>query len=362
MRYDSPIHMLLDDRFKFCPACLRSAYHSFFYQLRSLILCPIHGCNLRNTCEVCGIAMPLYRWHRSLLEQPYACSRCLQPVAGRFPDLDSCLVFQSRRSVLEAPFAAITSWAKRIEAQTPSWERFDWSISMHGYGGRFAQDMQDAYVRSKGPVPLELSMPTNLRVLLLHWDLALCPPKELGPRKWDGTNVQQNAINAVYRATLRKLQQHLLRLHQESLVKNVEEAAFDPQGHVITQGRELHSLAYILLRIWLEQGASKVTLSGDVKSAYLAVLPRVGHLRARSLRLPLRGAFLAAYATLLVTLQTWPAGKPFPLRSLPSDFNLALCTTFHDDFLRHRGLVLIPSLFADSDAGHKKRNADGAAD
>ena len=62
---------------RFCPSCIRRAYHATFFQLRFVRRCPLHREPLIRVCPHCHATIP-YRLDRFLVQRPYACGSCDQ--------------------------------------------------------------------------------------------------------------------------------------------------------------------------------------------------------------------------------------------------------------------------------------------
>lgn len=66
---------------RFCPSCIRRAYHATFFQFRFVHRCPLHREALVRICPNCHSRIP-YRLDRFLTKQPYACAICNRPLHG----------------------------------------------------------------------------------------------------------------------------------------------------------------------------------------------------------------------------------------------------------------------------------------
>lgn len=60
---------------RYCPICLRQAFHSIFHQYRSVRYCPVHAQDLIEFCPYCHELMNPY------LGRPWHCSTCELPLA-----------------------------------------------------------------------------------------------------------------------------------------------------------------------------------------------------------------------------------------------------------------------------------------
>lgn len=111
---DGPIqqlHSLLwAPQLRYCPLCMQSGFHSVWFQLAALQVCPLHGCRIDDTCMACGAPIGPYRWTREMFERAGYCSHCHRPFVGapfRLADHDE---FYQHRDSVERAFAAFQDW------------------------------------------------------------------------------------------------------------------------------------------------------------------------------------------------------------------------------------------------------------
>ena len=81
----TPVDDVITD-LRFCPECLRAAFHSVVFQLPCMTTCPIHGSELLRGCPVCGQSIST-DLDRTTLCHSYACPSCGYVLAP-----DTCLV------------------------------------------------------------------------------------------------------------------------------------------------------------------------------------------------------------------------------------------------------------------------------
>jgi len=63
------------ERLRYCPECFSFGYQSSVCQIEALDKCPIHGCELRNRCQVCGGSTPSYAL-TPRFNEPFSCEFC----------------------------------------------------------------------------------------------------------------------------------------------------------------------------------------------------------------------------------------------------------------------------------------------
>lgn len=66
---------------RFCPSCIRRAYHATFFQFRFVRYGPVHREKLVRVCPHCYATIP-YRLDRFLVRRPYACANCDRALHG----------------------------------------------------------------------------------------------------------------------------------------------------------------------------------------------------------------------------------------------------------------------------------------
>ena len=68
--------ILADKYLRFCPLCLNHGYHSIFFQLKFLTLCPIHRVPLTSECPRCKSESTSFSLNEASFRIPVACGRC----------------------------------------------------------------------------------------------------------------------------------------------------------------------------------------------------------------------------------------------------------------------------------------------
>jgi len=71
-----------DERFRYCPECIKYGYQSCICQIAALVRCPIHRCELLSTCSACGAPTCAYGVTSCAFDEPMRCHRCGSPWAG----------------------------------------------------------------------------------------------------------------------------------------------------------------------------------------------------------------------------------------------------------------------------------------
>lgn len=71
--------MLKVDFIRFCPLCLRQAFHSPIFQIASIAKCPLHMCELRTSCVICGHHLGKPKFDQADFRAPMCCAACFEP-------------------------------------------------------------------------------------------------------------------------------------------------------------------------------------------------------------------------------------------------------------------------------------------
>lgn len=78
---DSTFQLASDSHLRYCPLCIEAGFQSSLCQIDSLLRCPVHRQDLRNTCQCCNALTPAYAWNRCL-ESPMTCTNCAMPLSS----------------------------------------------------------------------------------------------------------------------------------------------------------------------------------------------------------------------------------------------------------------------------------------
>ena len=92
---------------RICPECWRSWYHSPWFQLPFVSLCPIHKVPLTSKCPRCGRGLGQLSLDRHLLKSPFQCGEC--PSDWEL-DIDPHLAFRERTELIASAFRVIEEW------------------------------------------------------------------------------------------------------------------------------------------------------------------------------------------------------------------------------------------------------------
>jgi hypothetical protein len=103
-----------EDALCFCPFCVAALYHSGWHQLKGLERCPIHGSQLRFSCERCGGALQCHGVaDPSPGQHPYRCPNCLEWICSHDPSLTLHVALRNDPNTLVRAFAPLEKWRKR---------------------------------------------------------------------------------------------------------------------------------------------------------------------------------------------------------------------------------------------------------
>lgn len=226
---------------RICPICLEQGYHSFWYQLRELDLCPMHDCRLTTECQSCGCRLPLYHFNGKLFRSPYYCPQCGCPFCGAKPELSMFRAFRKHAAELESRFEALSlvQWARGIKGKdcreichvyrpilSSTWARRDTKRHL----ARLCHPLPRAPVRASVP---------GLDVL--RWQI------QMYERHWyTFGSIQYTRINQVWKALIRRLYYWIFGKPPTPRFHDVK-ARFSAQyKHIEIRTWDVRELAYCL--------------------------------------------------------------------------------------------------------------------
>lgn len=298
---DGPIprlHRLLwAPQLRYCPLCIQGGFHSIWFQLAALQICPVHGCRIGDACTVCGAPIGPYRWTHEVFERAGYCSRCGSPFAGApFRQADHVEFYQQRESV-ESAFATFHDWIGQAHQKL---------VFLHHAAIGCRQDGSDedrtavlrGAIHKVVPYPAgcetQGAIPVSFYCCQIR--LAKAVRRDAHPSR-EGYLTGKFAIQ-VYRATLRKLYRDVIG--DQSLGGMPMRLGFTEDRSTSLQKWSDRRLALLLLRCAFEV-PSVLDLMTRLDSARLrddAFIPAlIGHTLQRG---ACRAVMLAAYAMLLL--------------------------------------------------------------
>jgi len=97
--------------FRYCPVCLEAGYHSFWYQFKPLMGCPIHHVELTTQCMGCGAETGRYGICNEFFSAPYHCITCGAPLSGGPTQLSANIQLREHAREFERSFGNLNEWA-----------------------------------------------------------------------------------------------------------------------------------------------------------------------------------------------------------------------------------------------------------
>ncbi|TCG04907.1 hypothetical protein BZM27_37415 [Paraburkholderia steynii] len=357
-----------------CPVCARAAYHSFFFQLPFLDVCPIHDVPLTTRCLSCNAPLCHYDFTRQLFQPDWGCVECHGPIGGHMPDLRAFLDLREQAQVLERVFTPFVRWVEDVNRLGVGFERL--TLCPHA-PRRYARALVESAICMLRRPPRPAISP-NFKVLCLNWHLRLRPPRPkvhitqsgAGDNAYDASSNlkeflarfntrvpstpherercsrRESTSVLVYKATIRRIQQWLLERHVNlGLTTKLNVKPRFNQGRLVVEGWDIYELSYLLLRFWCEGGIGMdLTVSAKPSSGAHYVRPSFAMAGDRVLRIPLRVAILAAYGTVVCAVRSSELAGEF--LTLPSIDHLErmLAYGYRTDSVCHTGLVIVPDI------------------
>ncbi len=202
-----------EGNFRYCPLCLEHGYHSYWHQSLYIETCPIDGARLLTTCEHCGMRLPQYGICRSLLDRPYVCAHCYNPISGVWPTVESRLSIQCCADKFSQALSGLYDWwiesgsvRRALLNHLPSSDRKDVSHYTFPYRSFMRQWVLD---HNEAANPFPVTARRTPRLIILRWAVRLNVEPgwqvKLAQRvSWDGR--YRTRMLGIYRATLRRLE------------------------------------------------------------------------------------------------------------------------------------------------------------
>lgn len=362
------VGQILRGQLAFCPICAESAYHTFFFQIPFLNVCPIHNVPLSMHCMSCGAPSPAYAFSRDLFQFDWGCARCHEPIAGAAPDLLEFLDLLENSQALKTALDSLAGWVEEVDRSSAGFDCLtQCPLAPYRYTRALFESAVCAVRRPPSP-----SRATHFRVHCLNWHLRLRPPRpdvrihhttteglsfitewiEWHCRRFPRTRdrglgpPRKSTGRLVYEATIRRIRQWLLERHARlGLATDLRGQLRFENGRVATDGWDTYELAYLLLRFWWEGlGAVNCTLADETIDGRVISHPTFSVAGDRVLRIPLRIAILASYGT--VTCMVGASKLSGGFSSAPSREHMesALSYAWQTNYLHHMGLVIMPAV------------------
>ncbi|MFM0114950.1 hypothetical protein [Paraburkholderia nemoris] len=379
---------ILCKRIRLCPLCAEGNYHSFWFQLPFLSVCPVHNVPLIDICQSCGARTPDYAFTDQLYGRAWHCPRCNQPLAGVEPALRDFLDQWDNAKFLAAVFAPFNQWARRVslrgaaldcvtESQIDSWRVHYQSLLMQGAvcevrrpPGSFCRSAplithcltwcerivprRAALVR---PAPLEEEFrQTSEASPFPSVPIPASPHKDyiryfsdMNPAPPEDRKYYRPRSLLCYLAVLRGIRRWLIARHS---IKQLDTdlcatLQFEARHIVLVRGHDVCEIAYLLMRLLCEAYPVRVTvLSRPARPQGVYRWDYANLDEAQTLRRASRAGYLALYGTLVLAINLMNVNGLFDLRYLPGtvDLDRALSVAWSTDYLRHAGMVLMPQV------------------
>lgn len=336
---------------RICPVCIECGYHSYWYQVLDLQVCPLHNCKLMDECLSCGKLLSDYRFCKELFSRPYLCANCKKPISGAPLSLECHLDFRINSQLIETRFEPIANWLLRSEQpraivrnlkkQYGSLTRFaHWCEPV-----TFAREILSTLNTDKY---FEIKSENNF-VTALSWKVRMCTTRTTPLRKRYTGIARRRLTKSVYFATLCMLKNWIIHDPQfgfDSIDRILE---IDQNGNVDISAWRSELLAVHLMRAILES-YNPVSL----RETPIVVAFRFDHISEASLytfegrepRLAWRAIFLGYFAILYWTInRAKQQGHVLELRKLRTSIDTSVAKVlFVEPENVLGGVVLFPTI------------------
>ncbi|MEW6345834.1 MAG: hypothetical protein RXR20_04940 [Paraburkholderia sp.] len=197
-------HYVATNSFRYCPVCFAVGYHSYFFQLRWLQVCPMHNCPLVVVCQSCGAMNPLHMAHKGVAvrQRPYECGWCSMPVSGEPIRTHDMLDWQADTHNLVAAFEPIDRWCRRVSDELNFWSPIAFSDPIASE--RLNQMVMRHAVDAESPRFLA-SLREGKSVTAFSWRSRLKAPPYINALRNEAPEYRANPV-PVWRVLARRLQ------------------------------------------------------------------------------------------------------------------------------------------------------------
>lgn len=170
--FDGMVDAWFSYTLRICPICVQDGYHSVWFQFHPLVRCPMHCCELLNSCQYCGAKLGSFFPSKNLLRRSYHCNFCSNPISGAPLLLQDHLKFREHRIELERAFQPMTQWLqdapeklkplKRLCSLNSAWQStwVQWCRP---------EDFIQSVCHALHPLPEMCSSPLYRKLTFIHW-------------------------------------------------------------------------------------------------------------------------------------------------------------------------------------------------
>lgn len=217
-----------DEHLRFCPQCLKSAYHCAFFQIDGIVLCPIHHVELIETCTRCGTGTPAYAVCSASFERPFFCTGCGAPLAGSFSP-EAFIASRDFQVQAASTLRPLRRWLRRLSHIDPP--HLDGLLRIQELlpPSKRSRPQQIAFqlAAAAGPCPMHKTICHALPITLQSRTLRVralrtVPADELTPREWGN-----NGRKAIYKSIRRHLYRRYMSGHHKCLRIASEDVAVE---------------------------------------------------------------------------------------------------------------------------------------
>lgn len=194
----------LSNKFRFCPICLENGYHSYWFQMNSVIKCPVHGCLLSLICHSCGASSPQYCFGQGLFSRSYMCPVCERPICGADPLVQFLRGMREHDLQIRSAFLSLEHWIRSLSRQNilDYCFRFD-RLGWHDWCDFSSIQSVLAYRACRLPTEYQRAPRNDVR--LLSWKIRM-NSKQSGYKKKRKNYFETRFMDGVLRCVMRRLE------------------------------------------------------------------------------------------------------------------------------------------------------------
>lgn len=187
--------------FRICPICMEYGYHSYWHQFILLKTCPIHGCEISNTCMNCGKLLPTIGFSSDLFRFPYICRGCGLPYSGGLLPNSPGEGVKEHGTEVAAKFMELTNWLTKFDCKSRPYIN---AISNYPVKFRFGlQRYKLEIALMDNPPPISFGVSNRSCVDVLNWKIKMI--KTWSQKALTSKQPDFSRITSVLKVVLRRL-------------------------------------------------------------------------------------------------------------------------------------------------------------
>ncbi|MFL9910462.1 TniQ family protein [Paraburkholderia sp. RL17-337-BIB-A] len=343
---------LFASRVRFCPTCLESGFHSFWFQLESVQTCPLHTTPIADKCQCCGQLAGGYSDLPGKASAFYACEACGRPLGGRAFSWSAHDILRSRAKQIDEAFGSLRAWwcdsnsgldiVEQLVVQNTLVTWYVWCD---------ARDFLRRATTELAPMPQQFAdAHAQGQITLLQWNIRLTSSRWRDTDSSRGRLPYSSVGQALYASMLSRLCAWAFPDGAGARCAG-DMLALREKGFIDGTNREANQLALAWFRLLFEDASSTPFEWINTRRATWSGRLRARHIGAHVQRLPARAILLGVFAVMLeITKRQQASGEAFHLDGLRPTIPSLVPLVYQPGYPspagdeRSQGLVMFPSI------------------